>query len=203
MNIGPIPAAPAIQTLTADVTDPNRISGVRVEVQRDFIRYLSVPSVVKNPVSKVRLLRAVGIKSVGFRCHARLGLLVAALLLVAAGAGHAQDRAPAESSASGDFLATLTPQERAWLREHPVITVALDPSWAPIEFTDKRGTPSGMTTDYLRLIEARLGMRFERVPGLTWQEAYARMQRWEIDLATTVAVTAATNSHPPTTGEQT
>ena len=133
----------------------------------------------------------------------RLALLATGLLLLAAGASHAQDQRPAETPTSNEFLNTLSAPERAWLREHPVITVAQDPSWPPIEFTNERGTPSGMTADFLRLLEARLGVKFERVSNLSWQEAYARLQRWEIDLTTTVAVTAATNSHPPAAGEQT
>ena len=88
------------------------------------------------------------------------------------------------------FLSLLSEPERAWLREHPVIRVAQDPSWAPIEFADAHGTPSGMTSDYLKLIEERLGIKFERVTNLSWQEAYARMKRWEIDMTTTVSVTS-------------
>ncbi|MDD4880519.1 MAG: transporter substrate-binding domain-containing protein, partial [Gallionellaceae bacterium] len=86
-------------------------------------------------------------------------------------------------------LATLTAPERAWLREHPVIRVVQDPGWPPVEFVDARGEPSGMTADYLNLIEQRLGVKFERVHGLSWQEAYARLKRHEIDLTTSVAVT--------------
>jgi PAS domain S-box-containing protein len=91
---------------------------------------------------------------------------------------------------SSSGLISLTEEERAWLRDHPTIRVAQDPSWPPIEFTDERGAPSGMTSDYLKLIEQRLGVKFERVQNLSWQEAYTRMQRWEIDMTTTVAVTS-------------
>ena len=99
---------------------------------------------------------------------------------------------PSDSVAAvgqSDFLHSLTEAERVWLHQHPVIRVAQDPSWPPIEFTDAHGSPSGMTADYLTLIEQRLGLKFERVPNLSWQEAYERMKRWEIDMTTTVAVT--------------
>ena len=119
-----------------------------------------------------------------------LGWLVTGVLLIAAVSGNAEERRPTDTSAPQNFFSTLTQPEQAWLREHPVIRVAQDPSWPPIEFTDERGAQSGMTADYLRLVEERLGVKFERVPNLSWQEAYARMQRWEIDLTTTVAVTA-------------
>ena len=80
-------------------------------------------------------------------------------------------------------------EERAWLRKHPVISVAQDPGWPPVEFADAQGEPSGMAADYLKLIEQRLGTTFERVRGLSWQEAYARLKRWQIDMTTSVAVT--------------
>jgi PAS domain S-box-containing protein len=91
---------------------------------------------------------------------------------------------------SSAFLSSLTADERAWLQAHPVIRVAQDPRWAPIEFAEADGTPSGMTADYLALIEQRLGVKFERIRNLSWQDAYARMQRWDIDMTTTVAETA-------------
>lgn len=95
----------------------------------------------------------------------------------------------ATSTASSAFLASLTEQERAWLRAHPVIRVAQDPNWPPIEFEDQRGNPTGMTKDYLTLIEQRLGRKFELVLHVSWQEALARMKRGEIDMTTTVAET--------------
>lgn len=94
---------------------------------------------------------------------------------------------PAPGSVS--ILDVLTEEERAWLRRHPVIRVAQDSGWPPIEFTDDSGVNTGMTADYLRLIERRLGLRFERVRGLSWQESYARLKRWDIDMTTSVAVT--------------
>ena len=67
--------------------------------------------------------------------------------------------------------------------------MAQDPGWPPVEFADAQGEPSGMADDYLKLIEQRLGITFERVRNLSWQEAYARLKRWEIDMTTSVAVT--------------
>ncbi len=87
------------------------------------------------------------------------------------------------------LMQTLTVDEKAWLAAHPVIRVAQDPGWPPIEFTDERGEPSGMSADYLILIEQRLGIKFEKVRALSWQDAYARMKRHEIDMTTSVAVT--------------
>ncbi|WP_395007257.1 PAS domain S-box protein [Undibacterium sp.] len=111
------------------------------------------------------------------------GLAIAGFCLVCLTA------ADATSTVSSGFLASLTEQERDWLRAHPVIRVVQDPNWPPIEFADERGNPSGMTKDYLSLIEQRLGQKFEPVLHLSWQEAFARLKRGEIDMTTTVAET--------------
>ncbi len=83
----------------------------------------------------------------------------------------------------------LTQEERTWLKNHPVIRVAQDPAWPPVEFADEEGNPSGMAEEYLRLIEQRLGITFQRIRGLSWQESYARMKRWDIDMTTSAAET--------------
>jgi PAS domain S-box-containing protein len=94
---------------------------------------------------------------------------------------------PSPVSASGN--PGLTDEEKSWLRDHPNIRVVQDPGWPPVEFADSKRKASGMTSDYLKLIEQRLGIHFEQVTGLSWQEAYTRLQKWEIDMTTSVAVT--------------
>jgi PAS domain S-box-containing protein len=96
---------------------------------------------------------------------------------------------PRQTSRLDSASVLLTEEERAWLREHPVIRVAQDPGWPPVEFADERGEPSGIANDYLKLVEERLGVTFERVRGLSWQESYARLKRWELDMTTSVTAT--------------
>jgi len=82
----------------------------------------------------------------------------------------------------------LTPQERAWISEHPVVRVGNDPSWMPIDFDDERGLPTGVAADILDLLGQRLGLRFEPVPGQTWAEAYAAGVAREVDLLPAVGL---------------
>lgn len=83
----------------------------------------------------------------------------------------------------------LTVEEKDWLKNHPVIRVVQDPGWPPVEFVDSNGNTCGITFDYLQIIEQRLGIKFERVNELSWQEAYSRLKKWEIDMTTSVTVT--------------
>jgi len=117
-----------------------------------------------------------------------LSILVLSMFPVLARAA-APEASPAENPASQAFLKTLTGEERAWLRDHPVITVVQDPGWPPVEFADDKGEPSGMSNDYLDLVEQRLGRTFTHIKKLSWSEAYPRLQRGEIDMTTSVAVT--------------
>lgn len=94
---------------------------------------------------------------------------------------------PANPTAVGDF--SPTKEERDWLREHPVIRVAQDPGWPPIEFADEKGNPLGISNDYLHILEQRLGIKFILSRGLSWQQAYARLKRWELDMTTSVTTT--------------
>ncbi len=101
----------------------------------------------------------------------------------------AQGISSGQVPASNNILESLTEEERVWLQEHPVISVSQDPAWPPVEFADEHGEPTGISNDYLRLIEQRLGVKFQRVRGLSWQESYARLKRWDIDMTTCVAET--------------
>ncbi len=126
-------------------------------------------------------------KSWVLRRQVRLCLLLAGVFPLATTRVNAQDARPVTNAASTQVLTSLTAAERAWLRDHPVITLAHDPDWAPIEFSDERGELTGISGDYLNLVEQRLGVKFKRIPNLSWQEAFARQKRWEIDMATCVA----------------
>ena len=105
-----------------------------------------------------------------------LAVACLAIMIVAAGphppAG-AQSQADQAAARPAGLEGLLNDQERQWLREHPVIRVVQDPGWPPIEFADPDGNPVGISNDYLNLLEQRLGIRFERVRNLSWQQAYS------------------------------
>lgn len=82
----------------------------------------------------------------------------------------------------------LTTDEKAWLKEHPVIRVASDSEWEPIEFLGEDGTYQGLSIEYLRKIESLLGIRFEQIHK-GWQELYAMGKNKELDLLSCVAKT--------------
>ena len=65
--------------------------------------------------------------------------------------------------AQGSRADILTVEERAWLTAHPVIRLAPDLHYEPIEYFDEQGRYQGLTADYVALLEQRLGLRFQIV----------------------------------------
>ena len=78
-------------------------------------------------------------------------------------------------------LLVLTQEEQEFLKAHPVMRLSVCDDAQPFEFLDN-GVPRGFDIDYLKLIEQRLGVRFEFVTGLTWSEFEQAFEKHEIDI---------------------
>jgi len=76
----------------------------------------------------------------------------------------------------------LTPEERAWLAEHPVIRIAPDPGYEPIEFFSGKGVYSGIAADYLSLVQKRTGIRFQVVRLRNREEIFTALRNREVDV---------------------
>ncbi|MBW4054534.1 MAG: transporter substrate-binding domain-containing protein [Proteobacteria bacterium] len=102
------------------------------------------------------------------------GLLILLLLAVSPASA-----ATAEPSAG---TVPLTDVERQWLKAHPVITLAPDPDFKPIEYFDKAGIYRGAAADIIRLLEKKLGITITIVHLKNWDEALAKFKNHEVDL---------------------
>jgi PAS domain S-box-containing protein len=78
-------------------------------------------------------------------------------------------------------LDPLTTAERAWLKAHPVIRLAPDPDFPPVEYFDKNGKYSGITADYVELMEKKLGIRIEIIRLRNWEEIISKAKNRQID----------------------
>lgn len=88
----------------------------------------------------------------------------------------------------------LTEEEKQWLSEHPVIRVAADPQWAPIESINSNGTYEGISIDYLDAIEDLIGIEFEYATG-TWKDMLEMGESGEIDIFSSLAETDERLNH--------
>jgi two-component system sensor histidine kinase EvgS len=75
----------------------------------------------------------------------------------------------------------LTAEERAWIAEHPVVRIAVDPDWKPIEYIEN-GQYKGITSEYIRQIEKRTGLRFQIVHDGGWGTVKQMLERGEVDV---------------------
>ena len=77
----------------------------------------------------------------------------------------------------------LSAEETEWLQQHGnEIRVAPLPDAPPIDFIDKSGRHQGLTSDYFRLIEQQLGIRFVQMQCESWKEILDKLQKHEVDL---------------------
>lgn len=83
----------------------------------------------------------------------------------------------------------LSAEQQAWIADHLVLRVGIDPTWAPIEFFDEQRRPQGISVTYLRLIAERLGLRLAFVETPSWAAAVAKFDRRQLDLLPAVAAT--------------
>jgi len=88
-----------------------------------------------------------------------------------------------------DTTAWLTAEERVWIAAHPVITVAPDPDFPPIEYFDEGGEYQGLAADYLALVEQKTGLNFKIVRCASWDEVLAKARAREVDALPAAAQT--------------
>jgi signal transduction histidine kinase/CheY-like chemotaxis protein/membrane-bound lytic murein transglycosylase MltF len=84
----------------------------------------------------------------------------------------------------------LTAAERRYLRSHPVIKVGYDLDWPPLESYDSQEGLTGITADYLKELESKLGVKFEPATPRSWNQMLEGIYSGEIDMFTCLAPTA-------------
>ncbi|MGB3211089.1 MAG: transporter substrate-binding domain-containing protein [Desulforhopalus sp.] len=104
------------------------------------------------------------------------------VVLVFFTAGNGFIARPTCSSATALESFGFSSEEIAWLKEHPVVRLAPDPDFPPIEFIDKDGKYCGIAADFIKLIEAMLPIKFEIVHLRNWQEVIAQGKAKTIDM---------------------
>lgn len=101
----------------------------------------------------------------------KLWILFCSLILVSA-AIHAEERVNFETFAQKPSLnIPLTPAEKAWLQQHPTITVAIKSGWMPIEFKLENDKHRGLAIDYLGKIANLYQINFNVVDAVNDQAA--------------------------------
>lgn len=93
---------------------------------------------------------------------------------------------PAEETGRGKIV--LSKEEKVWIRDHPVLRLGVNPESAPYAYRGEDGTFIGIASEYIKLLNERLGLNMQVVPDLTWKEVVGKAKRQEIDVLPAVAI---------------
>lgn len=81
----------------------------------------------------------------------------------------------------------LTRAEFDWLQEHGnTIRLAPLPDSPPVDYIDVTGQHLGLTSDYIRLIEQMLGIRFQIIECDNWKQIEEKLKAQEVDMVCSV-----------------
>lgn len=89
---------------------------------------------------------------------------------------------PASAQSGPQFTAA----ERAWIKRHPVVRIAVEPEWRPIDYLEN-GKHAGLSAEYLAAVERASGLRFKIVPNTGWSRVKRAVDRAEVDLLPAVS----------------
>ena len=81
----------------------------------------------------------------------------------------------------------LTNEERNWLTEQDgQIRFALSDGYPPFNFYDKNNKYTGLSADYIRLIEEKFHFRFKMVRLKNWEEVLKKAKSGDIDVVSSI-----------------
>ncbi|MDW7660347.1 MAG: transporter substrate-binding domain-containing protein [Bacillota bacterium] len=89
----------------------------------------------------------------------------------------------------------FTDAEIEFIKNHPVITIGVDPGFVPFEYIDVNGDYVGITAEYLNLISERVGIKMQVAKDLGWSEVYDLAVEGEIDMLPAVSKTTEREQH--------
>lgn len=76
----------------------------------------------------------------------------------------------------------FTEKEIKWIKEHPVIHFGYEPNWPPYEIYEK-GEYTGISGDYIKMIEIHTDIDMVPIPNINWQETIEGLQSGKIKVA--------------------
>jgi len=82
----------------------------------------------------------------------------------------------------------FTEAEIEWIKKHPVIKFGYEPNWPPYEIYDN-GEYTGISGDYIKMIEIHTDIDMVPIPNITWQETLSGLKDDEIKVAALAGIT--------------
>lgn len=93
------------------------------------------------------------------------------------------------------FNDILTPEERQWLvRKNNTLLLAPPPDYPPLDFFTEDGQYTGISSDYIRLLEKKLGTHIQVIRYNSWSDILKAAQDNSIDLISSAVPGAFTET---------
>lgn len=97
---------------------------------------------------------------------------------------------PTGSALAEDSGFQLSNEEKAWLKDHRQIRLAVDIAWPPFEYIDENKNYVGMAAEYIDLIATKLDIEFIVEKEKPWSEVVEAVKTHELDMYSSVLETA-------------
>ncbi|WP_080415615.1 ATP-binding protein [Burkholderia ubonensis] len=88
---------------------------------------------------------------------------------------------PPASAEAESTKPAFTKEELQWIKAHPVVHIAVEANWHPIEYL-RDGKHGGLVAGYLDAISRISGLSFQTVPGTQWGQADEALKSGRVDL---------------------
>ena len=90
------------------------------------------------------------------------------------------------AASAGDLL---NREEREWLAHHPVIRLAYETWYPPFTFLNAQGQVAGLSVEYIRLLEQKLGIHFQIVAPNDLSVNLSKARSGDVDVLTSLMKT--------------
>jgi len=74
----------------------------------------------------------------------------------------------------------LTQEEQVWIKQNPTVTLGADYKWPPFDYLDSNSKHSGISSDFLKLISLKSGLKFKIKTGV-WAQTLEKMKKHKFD----------------------
>lgn len=82
----------------------------------------------------------------------------------------------------------FTPEEKQWIKDHPVIEFGYESRWLPFEIYEN-GEYKGIIGDYVKIIERETGIDINPIPGISWEETVVGLKNGTVDFTMCAGIT--------------
>jgi ABC-type amino acid transport substrate-binding protein len=90
---------------------------------------------------------------------------------------------------NGEERIPLTASEQDWIKVHSEIRLGVNPACQPLEFLDKMGQHQEIASDYIRILNERLGINIKTLPNMSWSQLMEAIPQKDIDILSTLVTT--------------